>query len=124
MYKIKVSGRFSAAHSLIGYNGPCKQLHGHNFKVVARFLCADTDEIGLTVDFTVIKKALHNVLGELDHQHLNDLAPFAEQNPTSENLARYIYHRLREALPQLPPTGVEVWEGEDSSVTYFESCKK
>lgn len=120
MYRLSVSDSFSAAHKLCGYEGACKNLHGHNWKVKVTLACDVLDDIGMALDFGVIKQLLEEILGELDHSYLNDLPYFRDKNPTSENLSRYIYERFETALTELPATveSVEVFESERSSVTY------
>jgi 6-pyruvoyltetrahydropterin/6-carboxytetrahydropterin synthase len=52
------------------------------------------NEAGLLLDFSDLKKALRSILGELDHQYLNDLPAFAERNTSAENIALHVYERL------------------------------
>lgn len=120
MYRLSVSDSFSAAHKLCGYEGACKNLHGHNWKVKVTLACDVIDDIGMALGFGVIKRLLEEILSELDHSYLNDLPYFQDKNPTSENLSRYIYERFEAALTRLPGRveSVEVFESERSSVTY------
>ena len=120
MYRLSVSDNFSAAHKLCGYEGACKNLHGHNWKVKVTLACDVLDDIGMALDFGVIKRLLGEILDELDHNYLNDLPYFKDKNPTSENLSRYIFERFELALTQLPGKveSVEIFESERSSVTY------
>jgi len=120
MYKLNVTSSFSSAHKLNGYEGLCKNLHGHNWKVRICVMCDVLDEIGMAMDFGIIKNMLNEMLSELDHQYLNDLPAFKEMNPTSENLARYIYEKMGQKLSQCPCEVVEteVWESEKTSVVY------
>lgn len=122
MYKLNVTSHFSSAHHLVGYDGPCKELHGHNWKVRVALLCDKIDSIGMAIDFTIVKKHLEEQMNELDHRLLNDLPAFQQNNPTSENIAKYLYDNL---LAKFSPLGckvseVEVWESEKSSVVYYE----
>lgn len=122
MYKLNVESHFSSAHQLVGYDGPCQNVHGHNWKVRACLLCDSTDDIGLTVDFGIVKKHLEDVMNMLDHKFLNQLDCFEGVNPTSENIAKFIYSELSKELNQegCKVHEVEVWESEKSSITYFE----
>jgi 6-pyruvoyltetrahydropterin/6-carboxytetrahydropterin synthase len=54
---------------------------------------------GMLMDFKDLKRKLSQVLDDLDHKHLNDLEYFSKTNPSSENLARYVYERLKPLLP-------------------------
>ncbi len=96
MYRMTVQDRFSAAHALREYNGPCCQLHGHNYTVEVRLAGTELDALGMLVDYREVKEALAKALAPFDHGYLNDLTEFAEVNPTSENIARLLYTRVKE----------------------------
>ncbi len=122
MYELKIITDFAAAHRLNNFNGKCESLHGHNWKVEV-FLKGDRlNEAGLVEDFGVIKAKTREVLAEFDHQYLNDLPAFREQNPSSENLARYTYERLSAVLNNgsVRVCRVSVWESDTSCASYFE----
>ncbi len=116
MYSIRVSSEFSAAHNLCGYKGKCEELHGHNWKVEITARSRKLDKIGMVMDFAEVKAELKKVLEELDHKYLNSLAPFKKTNPTSENIAAYIYRRLKLRIPILAT--VTVWESAGASATF------
>jgi 6-pyruvoyltetrahydropterin/6-carboxytetrahydropterin synthase len=120
MYKLNVISSFSSAHKLNGYEGLCRNLHGHNWKVRLCVMCDKLDEIGMAMDFGIIKSKLNELLEDLDHRFLNDLPAFSDINPTSENLARYIFEQMGTKLTQCPceVVEVEVWESEKASVIY------
>lgn len=118
MFEVKVSSEFSAAHSLRGYRGKCEQLHGHNWKVEMVVGAEKLDKIGLVVDFKQLRNRLGSVLNKLDHQYLNDLAFFKKFNPTSENIARYIYDNMKRKVSNLK--SVTVWESERACASYYE----
>jgi 6-pyruvoyltetrahydropterin/6-carboxytetrahydropterin synthase len=120
MYKLNVTSSFSSAHKLDGYNGMCKNLHGHNWKVRLCVMCDTLDDIGMAMDFGILKAKLNSFLAGLDHQYLNDLPAFQTMNPTSENLARYIFEQMGMLLSGCPceVVEVEVWESEKASVIY------
>ncbi|HAV41929.1 MAG TPA: 6-carboxytetrahydropterin synthase QueD [Acidobacteria bacterium] len=111
-WKLKVRDKFSAAHYLREYQGKCEKLHGHTFQVEVEIAVRELDQTGLGIDFIEIKKKLADVLP--DHKLLNEVYDF---NPSAENLAREIYHRLKESYPV---TAVTVWESEDAAATYTE----
>ncbi len=113
MYELMVEDTFDAAHALRNYEGPCENLHGHTWKVQL-FLKGDRlGETGMLEDFKNIKKELAAAVAEFDHKLLNDLLPFAEKNPTSENIAEYLFHNLKKKLKLVEK--VIVWE---SGTTY------
>ncbi|OIN99821.1 MAG: 6-carboxytetrahydropterin synthase QueD [Desulfovibrionaceae bacterium CG1_02_65_16] len=130
IYELSVRAEFCAAHRLIGYPGDCRNTHGHNWDVTAYVLCEELDELGMGLDFREIKKLVREALATLDHACLNDLAPFAEQNPTAENIARHLHETLSASLAACPaakgPGGrarisrVRVAETPGAEVTYWE----
>jgi len=122
VYELTVQRTFSAAHHLRDYDGPCARMHGHNYRVEITVAGAQPANNGMLLDFGELKTICDGVLDELDHQCLNELPPFTEQNVTSENLAAHIYHEI---VAQLPFDGVRLarvrlWESDSSSVTYWE----
>ena len=122
MYKLNVTSHFASAHKLTGYEGLCKNLHGHNWKVRVGINCKNTDDIGMTIDFGDVKKALNDIMEVLDHSYLNDLEPFQSENPTSENIAKFIYREMQKKIEveDCQVADVEVWESERSSMIFFE----
>ncbi len=121
MYKLSVTDSFSAAHRLCGYEGACSNLHGHNWTVRVVLQAEKLDHIGMAIDFARIKALLKAITDDLDHAYLNELSAFTEQNPTSENLARYIFERMVESLAgeAVEMAEVEVCESWHSSVIYY-----
>ncbi len=120
MYQISVEQHYDAAHVLRGYQGKCEALHGHRFGVVVKIRASGLDEIGLAYDFTVLKRHLAEVISRFDHTSLNDVPPFDEINPSSENIATTIYNELQPRLTGDPVSlwCVEVWESPTTGVTY------
>lgn len=125
MYKLKIITRFAAAHKLRGYEGKCENLHGHNWKVEVSILSNKLNKIGLVLDFKEIKRTANEVIQELDHSCLNEMQFFSNINPSSENIAKYIYDRLSGELKKKGVTLAEVtvWESEDASASYEEEVK-
>ncbi|MDD4203114.1 MAG: 6-carboxytetrahydropterin synthase QueD [Candidatus Omnitrophica bacterium] len=116
MYTVKIISDFNGAHNLRGYEGACENLHGHNWKVEA-FVGSETlDNLGMVVDFKVVKKFLFEILDKLDHTYLNELSPFTEINPTSENIAKYIFDSLSQKIKNLKK--INVWETDTSCASY------
>jgi len=116
MYEIKVKSDFSSAHNLRNYSGKCEKLHGHNWIVEASFRYKNLDKAGLAVDFRIAKKALKEITEELDHAYINEIESFKSTNPTSENIAHFIYGRLRKKIKNVH--SVAVWENENSCAVY------
>lgn len=120
MYQLSVKTHFCASHQLRGYDGPCARLHGHNFRVEARVSGTDLNDIGMLIDFKEVKKLLKQVVGQFDHQLINEIPPFDVFNPTAENMAKYIYHEI---APQLEPAGIRldsiaIWETDSYGALY------
>ena len=120
MYKIKVISSFSAAHFLREYEGKCESLHGHNWKVEAVVGSGVLDKAGMVMDFSELKKSLSPIVAELDHENLNDLEYFKQYNPSSENIARYIFCKLNGKVVKkdCKVLEVRVWETETSCAAY------
>ena len=118
MYSIKVEGDFSSAHNLREYKGRCEDLHGHNWKVEVVVEKETLDKLGMVMDFKTLKKRLNALLDKMDHKYLNDIAYFKKVNPTSENIAKYIYDCLKPKISGLK--SVTVWESDTSSAIYYE----
>jgi 6-pyruvoyltetrahydropterin/6-carboxytetrahydropterin synthase len=101
---------FEAAHRLpnVPPGHKCARLHGHSFQV--QILCEGRidPEAGWLIDFAEIKRAFTPFLEQLDHRYLNEIEGL--ENPTAENIARWIWGRLKPALPLL------------AQVTVGESC--
>ena len=98
IFEVYIKTHFSAAHRLEGYPGDCARSHGHNWIVEVYVQCKELNEIGIGIDFRHIKAAVGEVLFNLDHFHLNDLEPFKTMNPSSENIARYLYRELSQKI--------------------------
>jgi 6-pyruvoyltetrahydropterin/6-carboxytetrahydropterin synthase len=129
MYELKVVSEFAAAHKLRGYDGECEKLHGHNWRVEAVVTADALDPVGLAVDFKDLKKWLNGILDGLDHLYLNELEPFQSENPSSENLARFIFCELQERVARYVEGGagrgiavkkITVWESERAAASYYE----
>ena len=122
MYEIEIRRTFSAAHQLKGYDGDCKNLHGHNYSVVVTIKSPELDSVGIALDFKLLKSEVDALLKTYDHHNLSELADFAEINPTSEVLARTIYRKLSERLNDgvRKVYKVRIGESENSAVTYYE----
>jgi 6-pyruvoyltetrahydropterin/6-carboxytetrahydropterin synthase len=122
MYEVKIVTQFAAAHRLENFHGKCESLHGHNWKVEV-FLAGPTlDGAGLLLDFGVVKARTQELLGEIDHKYLNELAAFQDRNPSSENLAHYLFERLGAIFnhDRVTIQRVNVWESDTSCASYYQ----
>jgi 6-pyruvoyltetrahydropterin/6-carboxytetrahydropterin synthase len=122
MYEVKIVTQFAAAHRLENFNGKCESLHGHNWKVEVFLAGKELDGTGLLMDFGLVKARTKEVLEEIDHKYLNELAAFQDRNPSSENLACYLYGRLGAIFNRdgVKVSRVNVWESDTSCASYYQ----
>jgi len=116
MYEIKVKSGFSAAHNLRNYRGKCENLHGHNWNIEAIFAYKLLSKAGMAVDFKEAKSILKEALEKFDHAYLNELEFFKKINPTSENIAKFIYDHIKKKNKHI--SVVSVWENDTSCASY------
>jgi 6-pyruvoyltetrahydropterin/6-carboxytetrahydropterin synthase len=111
--RLDVEFTFAAAHRLPRYEGPCFRMHGHNYKFFVGLEGEVDPKTGMIADFGVVKALVQeHVLARVDHRTLNDLL----DNPTAENIARWIWEVLEPAVPGL--CEIRLYEIPDSCVTY------
>lgn len=122
VFEVYVQTHFSAAHYLRGYQGDCARIHGHNWTIDVFVKCNELDEIGIGVDFKDIKQAVKGVLQRLDHFNLNALPAFKDVNPSSENIAKYLYAELSKKLNSevVKVSKVKVCETPGAGACYWE----
>jgi 6-pyruvoyltetrahydropterin/6-carboxytetrahydropterin synthase len=90
---------FDSAHHLHLYEGKCKSLHGHTYKLVIT-VSGFVNEIGICVDFSEIKKLYEDTIkAQLDHKYLNEVLPL--MNTTAENMIVWIWEQLDKGMEQL-----------------------
>lgn len=107
---------FEAAHRLprVPENHKCRRLHGHSFRVEIAVAGPVDPELGWFLDYADLDRAWRPLAEQLDHRYLNEVAGL--ENPTSENLARWIWDRLEPQLPGL--TRITVQETCESRCEY------
>lgn len=122
MYRLKIHTYFAAAHCLTHYQGDCENLHGHNWRVEVAVTARELDKAGLGIDFKILKAETNALLKTLDHKYLNNLAPFADLSPSSENIARFLYHELSSKLntDNVRVEMITVWESDFANASYYE----
>lgn len=120
MYYLTIEDHFSSAHQLREYKGKCENLHGHNWRVLLTVRGDTLDKAGMLIDFNDLKAILKKITDYLDHKNLNQLPPFDELNPSSENLARYISEECQKHMDTytLAVHAVEVYESDTSRCRY------
>lgn len=107
MYSIRKRIEVSAAHSLnLSYKSKCEGLHGHNWIIDIYCKSKELNEDGMVVDFSHIKKTIHD---KMDHKNLNDVFEF---NSSAENIAKWICDNTTNCYR------VDVQESENNVATY------
>lgn len=121
MYDIFIKTHFSSGHHLREYPGECEFPHGHNWHVTVTVRAEELDRIGMGIDFKVLKKEVNRVVDQLDHKNLNDLEAFSTLNPSSENIARFIFEQLHPVLShdRYGLHAVTVYETDNAGLTYY-----
>ena len=125
MYEIMIQETFSAAHRLRNYGGQCEELHGHNWRVDVVVTAGELDDTGLAIDFRVLRQKTREILSSLDHAFLNELEPFQEVNPSSENIARFIFQAMENGLAGrgVSVVRVNVWESDHSCASFLGAAR-
>ena len=123
MFEVSAELEFSAAHFHPGYDGVCREMHGHNYKVRVRVRAEELDELGMVCDFYLLKKEAGAVAAEFDHKIINEHQDFGERQPSAENIAHYFFQRLK---PKLDMNNhwlhaVDVWENDSMAARYIRS---
>ena len=123
LYEVKIITGFAAAHNLRNFKGKCENLHGHNWKIEVVLRGHRLDDCDLLIDFAEVKAETNRILDELDHNYLNDIPFFQENNPSSENIARYIFEKLTSRFENkgISVYSVSAWESENACATYYGS---
>jgi len=131
MFTVSREFDFCYGHRLLGYQGKCRHLHGHNGRVVLTLQSADLDAHGMVLDFTEIKRTLGGWIDEnLDHRMILDRCDPAvptlenlgeplylmDYTPTAENIAKLIFDTA--ASQGYPVVEVRLWETPHCCATY------
>lgn len=123
MFEVSVRTGFSAAHRLEGYPGSCATLHGHNWDVEVFLRGEELNSTGILADFRELKETVSRALEAIDHSDLNVFEAFKASNPTSENIAQFLFRELsaglncdeyrvhRVSVNETPETCATYWEG-------------
>ena len=100
MFTISVEAHFRASHQLILPDGSKETPHHHDWHVTANVGSNKLNNIGIVMNFHKLRELLENVVAELDHTTLEKTSYFHKNNPTAENVAKYIYDKLEPKLPE------------------------
>lgn len=119
MFEVQLDAEFSATHQLRLVDGGFEALHAHHWPVQVVVRGANTDSMGLLIDFHWLGQLLEQVIGPLRHTSLNDHPDLGALNPSAEHVARYIAEQLRPRLPlQVQLMRVTVGEAPGCWATY------
>ena len=123
MFEITVYSHFAGAHRLRYLQGRCEKLHGHNWKIEVSVVSNRLNREGIVLDFGILKQKVEQVLKTLDHTYLNELPYFAKIEPSSENIARYIFEKMEREVSRyrVKLKRVTAWESDTSSAAYWEN---
>jgi 6-pyruvoyltetrahydropterin/6-carboxytetrahydropterin synthase len=99
--------QIEAAHRLphVPAGHKCARIHGHSFRIEIHVSGSVGEHSGWVMDFADLRSAFQPLFDRLDHHYLNDIEGL--ENPTSENLARWIWQRLKSELPGLSKVTVQ-----------------
>lgn len=111
---------FSAAHIIPGHPGPCKNLHGHTYKLKVFVERKNLNSLDMVMDFSDLKKIIKEAIKKFDHSYLNDLEEFKNKIPTAETLCMVLFKKIEEKLPDnLKLRKVEIYENDTSYAIYY-----
>jgi 6-pyruvoyltetrahydropterin/6-carboxytetrahydropterin synthase len=121
VYELRIISHLAAAHQLRDFHGDCENLHGHNWKIEVFVTGQELGENGILMDFKELKKATEKVVEALDHRFLNELEYFKNVNPSSENIARFIFDSLTQRLTdhRVTVSKVTAWESDSAGASYM-----
>jgi 6-pyruvoyltetrahydropterin/6-carboxytetrahydropterin synthase len=121
MFDIFIKTHFSGGHHLREYPGNCERPHGHNWKVKVTVRAQKLDNLGMGLDFKVLKQQVNAVVDALDHRDLNEHPAFQDRNPSSEHIAQFLFEQLKATLTteRYHLHSVEVRETDSSGVIYY-----
>ncbi|MGK0180136.1 MAG: 6-pyruvoyltetrahydropterin/6-carboxytetrahydropterin synthase [Nitrospinales bacterium] len=122
MYDVSVKTGFAAAHQLRLYDGKYENLHGHNWTAQVIIEADELDPIGVGIDFVKLKAMVEKNLSDLDYHNINEVPPFDELNPSAENIARWLFLKLKVEVNtnSTRVKRVEICEMEGCGASYFE----
>ena len=115
-FELKQQFRIESARFLphLPEGHPCRRMHGHSFNITLKLVGTRHPQIGWVRDYHAIEALVKPLLNQLDHHVLNEVADL--ENPTSENLAVWIYEKVKALIPEL--TQVTVAETPTTECSY------
>ena len=118
-YRVTKAFAFSASHALPGYDGPCAEMHEHDWKVAVTVRAGQLNSSAFVIDFFKLEELWKRIKARFDGGVINEVEPFNAEWPTSENLARWMFEEFERGMPLATVLErVEVWEDETSGASY------
>lgn len=99
MFTISVETHFHASHQLRLSNGQKEPIHNHDWSVIADVSSAKLDNMGIVMDFEELREIIERILARFDNK-IEAIKYFQENNPSAENISKYIYDELVQQLPK------------------------
>jgi len=119
LFTVSVESQFWATHGLTLPDGSREAAHGHNWNVIAEVSGERLNSMGLVMDFRQLREMIAEIVAELRDTPLEQVGYFRRNNPSAENVARYIYEKLETKLPKdLGLESVSVTEEAGCSAKY------
>ena len=100
MFTVSVETHFWASHQLVLPDGSKEPVHRHNWSVTADVCSDKLNSMAVVMDFQKLKAMVDDIVAQFDNMALEELSYFQQNNPSAENVARYIYEKLRSKMPQ------------------------
>jgi len=100
MFTISIEMSFQASHQLALPDGSKEPTHSHNFSVTAEVAGKKLDNMGVVMDFHRLRADLGDIIAPFDNSQLAAVDYFRRNNQSAENVAKYIYEKLRAKLPE------------------------
>ena len=129
MFTVSVETHFWASHQLVTTTSACadkrggskESVHNHNWSVTADVSSGKLDNMAVVMDFQKLKAMVDNIVAEFDNRVLNEISYFQQNSPSAENVAKYIYEKLRIKLPKdLKLQSIRVVEEQGCSAKFSE----
>jgi 6-pyruvoyltetrahydropterin/6-carboxytetrahydropterin synthase len=100
MFTVSVENRFRASHRLPSQDGSSEPVHEHDWLVTANVCNENLNDSGFVIDFRRLKAMLSDIVAKLDKMQLQKIIYFQRNNPSAENVAKYVYNKLEARLPK------------------------
>lgn len=113
-----------AAHQLVGYNGPCANMHGHSYKIEISMQSEKLNHNSMVIDFKTLKDIMKKHIDKYDHSVLNETMTTTRMFPTAENMCKEIFINIQAFINTFPRengaqiTKVKIWETSSSFAEY------